>query len=47
MNTMTLFKIQGRYLICALAACLLTVVLMGGIGHATVQAAQRAVLLQA
>ena len=37
----------GRNLICALAACILTVVMLGGIGHAPAQAAQRAMLLQA
>jgi hypothetical protein len=47
MHTTTTFKIHGRYLICALAACLLTVVLMGGISQVSVQAAQRAVLQQA
>jgi hypothetical protein len=37
----------GRNLICALAACILTVVLLGGITHSPTQAAQRATLLQA
>jgi hypothetical protein len=37
----------GRNLICAMAACLLTVVMLGGIGHVPAQAAQRAMLLQA
>jgi hypothetical protein len=47
MNTMTPYISHGRNLICALAACLLTVVLLGGISQAPVQAAQRAVLQQA
>ncbi len=47
MNTTTTYKIHGRHLICALAACLLTVVLMGTVGHATVQVAHRALLQQA
>ena len=33
---------HGRYAICVLAACLLTVILLGGIGHSLSQAAQRA-----
>ena len=37
----------GRTLICALAACLLTVVLLSGITRAPTQAAQQARLLQA
>ena len=37
----------GRTLICALAACILTVVLLGGISHAPTQAAQQALSLQA
>ena len=36
----------GRTLICALVACLMTVVLLDGISHSPAQAAQRAVLLQ-
>jgi hypothetical protein len=47
MNATTTHKIHGRHLICALAACLLTVVLMGEISQVFVQAAQRAVLQQA
>jgi hypothetical protein len=47
MNTTTPYKIHGRNLICALAACLLTVVLLGGISQVPVQAAQRASLQQA
>ena len=37
----------GRNLICALGACILTVVMLGGISQAPTQAAQRAMLLQA
>ena len=37
----------GRNLICALAACILTVVLLDGITHSPAQAAQQARLLQA
>jgi hypothetical protein len=47
MNATTTYKIHGRNLICALAACILTVVLLSGISQASVQAAQRAVLQQA
>ena len=47
MNTATHCYDYGRNLICALAACLLTVVLLGAISHAPVQAAQRAMLQQA
>ncbi len=47
MNAATAYRIPAHKLICALAACLLTVVLLGEIGEASVQAAQRAVLQQA
>lgn len=47
MNATTTVSGYGRNLICALAACLLTVVLLGGISHAPVQAAQRALVQQA
>lgn len=47
MYTTTTHKIHGRHLVCALAACLLTILLLGEIGQAAVQAAQRAVLQQA
>jgi hypothetical protein len=48
MNTMAPFKIPVRSLVCALAACLLTVVLLAGISQGPAeQAAQRTVLLQA
>jgi len=41
------YKFQGRSLICTLTACVLTVVLMGGICGILAPAAQRAALLQA
>jgi hypothetical protein len=47
MNTVNHVYGYGRNLICALAACILTVVLLGGITHAPTQAAQQARLLQA
>ena len=47
MNTVAVLRTPARNLICAVAACLLTVILMGEIGQAPVQAAQRAALLQA
>ena len=47
MNTRNAHCGYGRNAICALAACVLTVVLLNGISHAPVQAAQRAVLQQA
>ena len=47
MNTTTAHACYGRNVICALAACLLTVVLLGGISHSLVRAAQRAVAQQA
>lgn len=47
MHTTTTYRIHGRILICALAACVLTIVLLGGISQSPVQAAQRALLLQA
>jgi hypothetical protein len=37
----------GRALICAMVACLLTVVLLNGISQSPAQAAQRAELLRA
>ena len=47
MNTKTGHGRYGRNLICVLAACLLTVILLGGIGHSLVQVAQRAELQNA
>jgi hypothetical protein len=47
MNTATVYSIPVHKLIGALAACVLTVVLLGEISQVSVQAAQRAVLLQA
>jgi hypothetical protein len=47
MNIANHYHTYSRNLICALAACILTVVMLGGIGHAPAQAAQRAMLLQA
>ena len=47
MNTTTAYTIPGRNVICALAACILTVVLLGEINQASVQAAQHALLQQA
>ena len=47
MNIVNHYHGYGRNLICALAACILTVVLLGGISQAPAQAAQRAVWLQA
>ena len=47
MNATTTYKIHGRNLICALASCVLTVVLLGVISQVSMQFAQRAVLLQA
>jgi hypothetical protein len=47
MNTATVYKIPVRTLICALAACIFTVVLLGEIGSVSTQAAQRAVLQRA
>jgi hypothetical protein len=47
MNTTTGHTSLGRNVICVLAACLLTVVLLGGIGHSLVQVAQRAELQNA
>jgi len=41
------YKFQSRSLICALTACVLTVVLMGAISGVLAPAAQRAALLQA
>jgi hypothetical protein len=46
MNNVTAYKIPARNLICALAACILTVLLLGEISQASVQAAQHALLLQ-
>ena len=47
MNAATMHRIPHRRLIGALAACVLTVVLLGEIGQACVLAAQQAMLLQA
>jgi hypothetical protein len=47
MNAATLHRITHCRLIGVLAACLLTVVLLGEIGQACVLAAQHATLLQA
>jgi hypothetical protein len=47
MNTDTAYRIPAHKLIGALAACLLTVVLLGEISAVAVQAAQRAALQQA
>jgi hypothetical protein len=47
MNSAITRKIPVRNFICALAACVLTVVLLGGISQGSEQAAQRAVLQQA
>ncbi len=47
MNTATPYTSPARTLICALAACALTVVLLGEISGATVHSAQRVVLQQA
>ena len=44
MNTTRIHSGFSRDILCALAACLLTIVLLGGIGHAPAQAAQRAAL---
>ena len=46
MNTIA-YTLSARKLICAAAACLLTVLLLGEFSNAAVQAAQHAVLLQA
>jgi S-adenosylmethionine hydrolase len=42
MNAITTQTFHGRNIFCALAACILTVLLLGEIGQASVQAAQRA-----
>ena len=47
MDTTAPTGIPFRSLICALAACVLTVILLAGISQAPEQAAQHAVLLQA
>ena len=47
MNVTTPHTIHDRTFICALAACVLTVLLSGGISQVPVQAAPHAVLLQA
>ena len=44
MDTTRNYSGFGRDVCCALAACLLTVVLLGGIGYAPAQAAQQAAL---
>jgi hypothetical protein len=46
MNTTTAYTLPARRLICALAACVLTVVFLGEISQASVQAAQHALRLQ-
>jgi hypothetical protein len=47
MNAATTHNSHGRNLICVLAACILTIVMPGGITQAPVQVAQRAQLQQA
>ena len=47
MYTTTTYTFPARKLICALAACVLTVVFVGEISQASVQAAQHTLLLQA
>ena len=44
MDSTRIYSGLSRDIFCALAACLLTIVLLGGIGHAPAQAAQRAAL---
>jgi hypothetical protein len=44
MNTACTTIGLGRSIVCALAACLLTVVLLGSIGQSPVQAAQSAAI---